>query len=152
MLGAAAATLDPGAPQPAIADVEHAAAAQVSWVVDLLAGGAERVFVYQLTESPYRNDADLCLLEPDGTPRPAAAALAIFAARVGDREARARILRPDGVQMTPFGAPGAAPDVLILDRPDGGAFTPPSLPHLVDVWGNPVVAGGRVHLAYAAVN
>lgn len=152
VLGAAAATLDPEAVQPGASTVEAAGAAEVAWAVDLLAAGAERVFAYQLVESPYDNDADLCLLVADGTPRPAAAALAVLAGRTEGRALVARQTGADGIRLTTFAPPaGSGGRALLLhERPDGGLLPADRLPAgATDVWGNPAPARGGLRLAWS---
>lgn len=158
VLGASVSRLSAPSPFPQ-PDLERAAAAQVAWFAALLATGAERVFVYQLVEADYYSDSDLSLLEPDGTPRPGAAALAIFANEIGARsysqtisaKGRHALVFTNKAVHHPYGAPAFDKDLLVvLYRDDLAPLRrlPTTKSALRDVWGAPVLAVERPRLVY----
>jgi hypothetical protein len=112
-----------------------------------MAAGVERVFVYPLVESPFGSDADLALLDGDGTPRPAAAALATLAAEVGDRR-HAYTVELNGRRAWLFSREGE--DALAVIVADGLAplTVEARWPASRDVYGNALAAGDRARVIY----
>ena len=148
VLGASESILTPPAPLPS-PRIERDAEAIAGWAADLLAAGAVHVFVYQLVESGYRSDADLALLDPDGTPRPAAIGLATLGSALGPRRFT-RTIAAAGFTAHLFGAPGKPAMAVIASR-DPAPLPIKDARRFRDVFGNPLLAGMRPRFAYLEI-
>jgi hypothetical protein len=131
-------------PVDAHPDPERDGAAFVRWAVESLAAGCERVFVYPLVESESASDSDLALLEADGTPRPAASALAVLVAAIGERRFARTVRRAQRVAHV-FSDGRSELAVVIADglRPFDLAAHGAR-----DVFGNPLAPGETARVVY----